>query len=63
MKEGGCETCLGILLAHSCSIKENKSQSLQTVTARGDQCKIVASNVSPASENTLYSADLFLVDH
>ena len=63
MKEGGCETCLGMLLTHSCSIKEKRSQPLQTVTGRGDQCKTVANNMSPASENTLYSVDLFLVDH
>lgn len=42
---------------------EKKSQPLHTVTGRGDQCKILASKVSPASENTLYSADLFSVDH
>lgn len=63
MKECGCKTCLGMLLTHSCSIKENRSQPLQTVTGRRDQCKTGANNMSPASENTLYSVDLLLVDY
>lgn len=63
MKEGGHETSLAMLLTLSCSIKENKVEPLQTVTGRGDQCTILAGNMSPAGENTLYSVDLFLVDH
>lgn len=58
-EETGSKICLDMLLTHSCSIKENKSQSAPNSNPRTIS-KFWVNDVSFASENLLYSMVLLL---